>query len=95
MSIHATVHVPIRSELDTPSTCTCPDCGAALQDVPAWGVGTGVNDLGLGARLRYEVHRKVAPYVGYNHHWSFGETAELAGDYARSGAFVFDVRIWR
>ena len=68
---------------------------AALQDVPEWGVGTGVNDLGLGFRLRYEIHRKFAPYVGYDHHWSFGQTADLAGDHASSGAFVFGLRIWR
>ncbi len=76
----------LESELET---------SAALQDVPEWGVGTGVNDLGLGARLRYEVHRKVAPYIGYDHHWTFGETADLAGAHASSGAFVFGVRIWR
>ncbi|PQJ36554.1 hypothetical protein BSZ35_16340 [Salinibacter sp. 10B] len=71
------------------------EASAALQDVPEWGVGSGFNDLGLGVRLRYEFHRKFAPYVGYDHHWSFGETADLAGDHASSGAFVFGVRIWR
>lgn len=76
----------MESELET---------SAALQDVPEWGVGSGLNDLGLGVRLRYEFHRKVAPYVGYDHHWTFGETADLAGDHASSGAFVFGVRIWR
>ena len=76
----------LESELET---------SAALQDVPEWGVGTGVNDLGLGFRLRYEIHRKMAPYVGYDHHWTFGETADLAGEHASSGAFVFGVRVWR
>lgn len=76
----------LESELET---------SAALQDVPDWGVGTGVNDLGLGVRLRYEFHRKFAPYVGYSHDWSFGETADLAGGDASGGAFVFGVRVWR
>ena len=67
---------------------------AALQDVPEWGVGTGMNDLSLGLRLRYEFHRKFAPYVGYEHDWAFGETADLAGE-ASSGAFVVGVRVWR
>jgi len=71
------------------------EINAALQGVPEWGVGTGVNDLGLGVRLRYEFHRKVAPYVGYDHSWTFGETADLAGGDAGSGAFVFGVRMWR
>jgi len=66
----------------------------ALQDVPEWGVGTGVNNLNLGLRLRYEVHRKVAPYVGYDHNWTFGETADLAGE-TSTGAFVVGVRVWR
>jgi copper resistance protein B len=81
-----TQRLKLESELET---------SAALQAVPDWGVGSGVNDLGLGARLRYELHRKFAPYVGYDHHWAFGETADLTGEHASSGAFVFGVRIWR
>ena len=80
-----TQRLKLESELET---------SAALQDVPEWGVGSGVNDLGLGFRLRYEFHRKFAPYVGYDHHWTFGETADLAGE-SSSGAFVFGVRVWR
>lgn len=74
------------------------EVSAALQEVPAWGVGSGVNDLGLGLRLRYEFHRKFAPYVGYAWHWTFGETADFAraaNEDTRSGAFVFGVRVWR
>jgi copper resistance protein B len=81
-----TQRLALETELET---------SAALQDVPEWGVGTGVNDLGLGARLRYEFHRKFAPYVGYDHSWKFGETADLAGGDTGSGAFVFGVRMWR
>jgi copper resistance protein B len=81
-----TQRLKLESEMET---------SAALQDVPAWGVGSGLNDLGLGFRLRYEFHRKFAPYVGYDHHWSFGETADLAGEHASSGAFVFGIRVWR
>ncbi len=81
-----TQRLKLESELET---------SAALQDVPEWGVGSGLNDLGLGFRLRYEFHRKFAPYVGYDHHWTFGETADLAGEHASSGAFVFGVRLWR
>ena len=80
-----TQRLKLESELETK---------VALQEVPEWGVGNGVNDLGLGFRLRYEFHRKFAPYVGYDHHWMFGETADFAGQ-TGSGAFVFGVRIWR
>ena len=81
-----TQRLKLESELETK---------VALQEVPEWGVGNGVNDLGLGFRLRYEFHRKFAPYVGYDHSWAFGETADFAGGDASSGAFVFGVRIWR
>ncbi|MFB6279212.1 MAG: copper resistance protein B [Salinibacter sp.] len=84
--VFVTQRLILESELET---------SAALQDVPEWGVGTGVNDLGLGFRLRYEFHRKVAPYVGYTHDWTFGDTADLAGGDPSSGAFVFGVRVWR
>jgi len=81
-----TQRLKLESELETK---------VALQDVPEWGVGTGVNDLGLGFRLRYEFHRKFAPYVGYTHDWTFGETADFAGGDASRGALVFGVRVWR
>ena len=71
------------------------EVNAALQDVPKWGVGTGVNNLNAGLRLRYEFHRKFAPYVGYDQNWRFGKTADLAGGDTSTGAFVFGVRIWR
>jgi len=81
-----TQRLKLESELETT---------AALQEVPEWGVGTGVNNLDLGFRLRYEFHRKVAPYVGYEHGWTFGETADFAGGNHSSGAFVVGVRVWR
>jgi len=80
-----TQRLKLESELET---------SAALQDVSEWGVGSGVNDLGLGFRLRFEFHRKFAPYVGYTHDWAFGETADLTGE-SSNGAFVFGLRIWR
>jgi copper resistance protein B len=84
-----TQRLKLESELETT---------VALQEVPEWGVGNGVNDLGLGFRLRYEFHRKFAPYVGYDHSWAFGETADFvraAGGDPGEGAFVVGVRIWR
>jgi copper resistance protein B len=74
------------------------ETSASLQAVPEWGIGSGVNDLGLGGRLRYEIHRKFAPYVGYDYEWTFGEAAEMArtaGAETGHGAFVFGLRIWR
>ena len=74
------------------------EVSAALQDVPEWGVGSGINNFSLGLRMRYEFSRKFAPYIGYEWDWRFGETADLAraarGD-ASSGALVFGLRLWR
>ena len=50
----------------------------AVQDVPDFGIGSGLSDLELGARLRYEVRRELAPYVGVAWHRLLGETADLA-----------------
>lgn len=36
----------------------------ALQDVEAFGVASGLDELELAARLRYEIVRELAPYVG-------------------------------
>ena len=71
---------------------------AALQDVPGWDVGSGLNDVVLALRMRYEIWRKFAPYVGYRWTRTFGETADL---YRRNGAatnygtFVVGLRLWR
>jgi copper resistance protein B len=41
------------------------------------GVGAGWNDAELGVRLRYEVRREFAPYVGVTWKETFGATHEL------------------
>lgn len=73
------------------------DFDAAVQSVEKFGVGEGVNSLGLGLRLRYEIRREFAPYVGV--HWlsRFGETADIArrgGGRADDLAMVFGVRLF-
>lgn len=46
---------------------------------PARGLGSGLSDLELGVRLRYEFRREFAPYVGVVWSRAFGETADLRG----------------
>jgi copper resistance protein B len=41
-------------------------------------LGSGVSDLELGARLRYEFRRELAPYIGVDWSRMFGATADLA-----------------
>ena len=54
------------------------DLRAAATDVPSFGIASGVNDTGLGLRLRYEFSRKFAPYVGVRWDRRLGGTADLA-----------------
>jgi copper resistance protein B len=64
---------------------------------PARQLGSGLSDLEIGLRLRYEVHREFAPYVGVVWSRSFGGTAdrvrESGGD-ASDVQFVAGLRAW-
>jgi len=73
------------------------EVGAAVQNVPEWGTGRGLSDLGLGVRLRYEIVREFAPYVGVSWDRRIGETADLArsaGEDPSETSFVAGVRAW-
>lgn len=50
---------------------------AALGDVPELGIGSGINHVSLGLRLRWEYTRKFAPYVGVEYERAFGDSADL------------------
>ncbi|MFB0874230.1 MULTISPECIES: copper resistance protein B [unclassified Sphingobium] len=69
----------------------------AAQDVPEIGVGSGLSDIELGLRLRYEIAREFAPYVGVNWERKFGDTARLAraeGERASATSLVMGIRFW-
>jgi copper resistance protein B len=64
---------------------------------PGRGIGTGLSDLDAGVRVRYEIGRKLAPYIGFAYSGRFGETAALsrqAGTPVAEPRFVFGLRIW-
>lgn len=70
---------------------------AAAQDVPDIEVGSGVTSVELGVRLRYEVRREFAPYLGINYHRRLGRTADAvraAGGDAEEADVVLGVRGW-
>lgn len=75
------------------------EAGAAVQSVPEFHVGYGLNHIESGLRLRYEFWREFAPYIGMSWDRQFGRTAELAR--ARAGApqsellVVAGLRLWR
>jgi copper resistance protein B len=64
---------------------------------PARLVGVGFSDIDTGLRLRYELSRKFAPYLGVVYQGKFGQTgiftrqaSESTGDFR----FVFGIRAW-
>lgn len=46
--------------------------------VPEREIGRGITDISLGLRLRYEIMREFAPYIGVQWERKFGETADFA-----------------
>lgn len=69
----------------------------AIQDVEEVGVGSGLSTAELGLRLRYEIRRQFAPYVGVNWERAVGETADFArtdGEDVGAVSFVAGVRLW-
>lgn len=59
--------------------------------------GSGLASTEIGLRLRYEIRREFAPYVGINWEKRYGQTADLmeaAGESTDDVQFVAGVRIW-
>jgi copper resistance protein B len=50
----------------------------AAQDVPENRLGAGLTDAELGLRLRYEITRQFAPYIGVSYEAKTGRTADFA-----------------
>jgi copper resistance protein B len=69
----------------------------AVQEVEEYGVGQGINDIELGLRLRYEIRREFAPYVGISWSRKIGETENLAqaeGEDTNVTSFVAGLKFW-
>jgi copper resistance protein B len=67
------------------------------KDDPARDVGSGLTELDVGLRLRYEITRKFAPYVGVSYLGQFGRTAEsvrAAGGQSDQIRLVAGLRAW-
>lgn len=50
----------------------------SAQDVPEQEIGAGLTDVEIGLQTRYEIHRKLAPYLDLRYERKFGETADIA-----------------
>ena len=69
----------------------------AAQDIPESRIGSGLSAAELGLRLRYELRREFAPYVGLSWERRIGDTARfarLAGDDVETTSFVAGIRFW-
>lgn len=69
----------------------------AAQDVRASGIGSGLSDAEFDLRLRYEIVREFAPYIGISHSAKIGRTADFAraaGEDPSTTSFVVGVRAW-
>lgn len=67
------------------------------KDDPANGIGSGLSDVGLGLRLRYELIREIAPYVGVRWERKLGGTGDFAratGDDPGEMFLVAGLRAW-
>jgi copper resistance protein B len=51
-------------------------------------IGAGISDIDTGLRLRYEIDRKFAPYLGVVYEGKFGQTASLAKRAGESTAVI-------
>lgn len=60
---------------------------------PERGIGSGLADAEVGLRLRYELVREFAPYIGVTWQRTYGNTAELADD-EDEARLVAGIRMW-
>jgi len=69
----------------------------SAQDIPELETGSGLVSLSAGLRLRYEIKREFAPYIGVEYSRSFGRTAnfiEAAGGETDATALLVGIRAW-
>jgi copper resistance protein B len=73
------------------------EANLSAQDIPRLGIGAGIDSVEVGVRLRYEIVREFAPYLGIEQSWRLGRGA----DYARAAGedpsvtnAVVGIRFW-
>jgi copper resistance protein B len=73
------------------------EVNAASRRVQKFDIGSGMNDIALGLRVRYEIKREFAPYVGISWSRKLGNTADIArtaGEHVDNFSIVAGVRLW-
>ncbi len=70
---------------------------ASASDVPELEIGAGLSSIEAGLRLRYEIRKEFAPYVGVEWSRALGNTAdyiEARGGEAEDTRFVVGLKAW-
>ena len=69
----------------------------SASDIPELEIGSGLTSVTAGLRLRYEIRKEFAPYVGVEWSRSFGDTADYArarGDDVDATRLVVGIKAW-
>jgi copper resistance protein B len=73
------------------------EVNASLDDVPRLGIASGLNSTEAGLRLRYELKREFAPYVGIRWERVHGDARDFAraeGEPLSKTSYVVGLRAW-
>ena len=69
----------------------------SAQDVPEQRIGSGLSKAEVGLRLRYEITREFAPYLGVEYEAKTGQTADFArmdGEDPDGVVFLAGIKAW-
>jgi copper resistance protein B len=67
------------------------------KDDASRGIGYGLSDLDIGLRMRYEIRREFAPYIGITYERKYGRTSDFArrdGDSVQDLRLAGGIRVW-
>jgi len=73
------------------------EANLSAQAIPELGIGAGLDQIEVGARLRYEVKREFAPYIGIEQSWRTGQGATFArarGEDPSVTSLIAGIRFW-
>lgn len=99
---HGRLGLRIESEYElliTQRLILTPDVEITLfsKDDVETGAGSGLANIEAGLRLRYEIKREIAPYIGVNWYREFGRTRDFrkaTGDSTSDVQLILGLRIW-
>lgn len=66
---------------------------AFSDDIPEMKHGSGLSSLALSLRLKYEIKREFAPYIGIEWHKKYGTTADYSNE-EQETSLVVGVSLW-